>query len=92
MRKSLVFVLGAGASKEVNLPTGEELKRSIADALNFRVEGIYRINGGDQRISEAFHQLAQSSGAVSEGINPYLRAARLIRDAMPLARKIRQGE
>ena len=29
----IVFVIGAGAGKEVNLPAGQELKRSIIDIL-----------------------------------------------------------
>ena len=36
--RSLVLVVGAGASKEVNLPVGEELKQAIASTLGFRVE------------------------------------------------------
>jgi hypothetical protein len=32
---STVFVIGAGASAEIDMPTGEELKNNIIDLLKF---------------------------------------------------------
>lgn len=81
--KSLVLVVGAGASKEVNLPVGEELKQAISSALNF---GSH-LNGGDQKILHAFYQLAQESGKQTD-ILPYIQASDLIRNAMPQAQSI----
>lgn len=86
--KSLVLVIGAGASKEVNLPTGDELKNYIAQALNFRIEGPYRATGGDSQIIKALHQLAQSVSGRLADIDHYLNAAKRIRDAMPQAPSI----
>ncbi|MHB1332635.1 MAG: hypothetical protein ACYCY1_08570 [Sulfuriferula sp.] len=86
--KSLVLVIGAGASKEVNLPVGNELRMAIASSLGFRVEKNYNAVGGDPKIIEVFSQLAQQTGDQSGDINPYLRAAALIRDAMPQAPSI----
>jgi hypothetical protein len=86
-RKSLVLVVGAGASREVNMPTGEELKRSIAEALNFHVEP-FQVAGGNQRIVEALYRLVQGADGRPGDINPYLKAARLICDAMPQAPSI----
>lgn len=40
-----VFVIGAGASKEANLPTGEELKSSISSFLDIRFEYNTQIKG-----------------------------------------------
>jgi hypothetical protein len=86
--KSLVLVVGAGASKEVNLPVGDELKQAIASSLHFRVENMYHVVGGDQKIVEVFHQFAQQSDNQRGDINPYLQAATLIRNAMPQAQSI----
>src|SRR6185503_8740149 len=86
--RSLVLVVGAGASKEVNLPVGEELKQAIASTLGFRVENHVSVVGGDQRIVDVFNQLAQQPGNRQGDINPYLEAAALIRNAMPQAQSI----
>ncbi len=83
--KSLVLVLGAGASKEVNLPVGEELRAKIAQVLDIRYEhGIRRI-GGDAGVEDAFRSLAAGQTPASRDINPFLRSAWRIRDAMPQA-------
>ena len=86
--KSLVLVVGAGASKEVSLPDGEGLKHAIASSLGFRVEKVFQVVGGDQKIVEVFYQLAQEPGNQRGDINPYLRASALIRNAMPQAQSI----
>ncbi len=36
MTKKTVFVFGAGASQEADLPTGEELKSKIVDLFNIK--------------------------------------------------------
>ncbi len=77
--KSLVFVLGAGASKEVNLPVGSELKEQIAKVLDIRYESFRKISG-DDIINESLRILVANGD-----INPYLGAAWRIRDAMPQA-------
>ena len=79
--RKTVFVIGAGASSEVKLPTGAELTQSIAKALEFRFEHGQRIKGGDDCIFHALHMVA----APSPDINPYLSACRHIHDAMPQA-------
>ena len=87
-RKSLVLVVGAGASKEVNLPDGEELKQAIASSLGFGVEKMSQVVGGDHKIVEVLYQLAQQPGNQRGDIKPYLRSAALIRNAMPQAQSI----
>ena len=87
-RKSLVLVVGAGASKEVRLPVGEELKQAIAKSLSFRVENMSRIVGGDHTIVEAMYQLVQQPGNQRGNVNPYLHSASLISGAMPQAQSI----
>jgi hypothetical protein len=88
-RKSLVLVIGAGASKEVNLPVGEELKQAIASSLSFRVvDSGYRVEGGDSKIMEALRQLVQQPGNQRGEVSLYLQAASLIKNAMPQAQSI----
>jgi len=86
-RKSLVLVVGAGASKEVKLPIGNELRAAISSNLNFHVEGMHVV-GGNDKILHAIHQLAQQSNDQRGNINPYIDAARRIRIAMPIAPSI----
>ncbi|MBL8340573.1 MAG: hypothetical protein JNL30_03810 [Rubrivivax sp.] len=80
-----VFVLGAGASKEANLPLGSELKAKIASALDIRFEHGSQKVSGDDEITTALRLAAQSATPPSRDINPYLAAAWRIRDAMPQA-------
>jgi hypothetical protein len=76
--KSLVLVVGAGASKEVNLPVGAELRMRIAHALNIKYGYDHRRSSGDAAIDAAFRILA-------DDINPFLHSSWRIRDAMPQA-------
>lgn len=85
MSKSLVLVVGAGASKEVNLPVGAELRSRIAQALNIRYEDGYRRSSGDGAIDDAFRQLANELNPGRGDINPFLHSSWRIRDAMPQA-------
>lgn len=50
--KNTVFVIGAGASKEANLPTGYELKNIISDLLDMRFDWDKQTSG-DNLIKEA---------------------------------------
>ncbi len=43
MSENTVYVVGAGASKEANLPTGSELKDQIAKLLDFQFADIQRL-------------------------------------------------
>ena len=84
----LVIVLGAGASKEVKLPVGTELTRTIAVSLDFKIDHNGRLNGGDDRIRECIYKLAQSQDSSHGTADDYYRAALRIREAMPLAPSI----
>jgi hypothetical protein len=84
----LVLVLGAGASKEVGLPIGTELTKSIAEALNFKIDYFLRLTGGDDRIRECIYKLAQAPNNSHATPDDYYRAAMKIREAMPLALSI----
>lgn len=84
----LVFVIGAGASKEVKLPIGLELTTAIADSLNFKLDSFQRLAGGDEQLRECIYKLAQSPHHSNGTADDYYRSALRIREAMPLAPSI----
>jgi len=55
MTKKTVYVVGAGASYEANLPTGNELKDRIAKLLDIRFEFDSQ-KSGDYEIQQALRQ------------------------------------
>lgn len=79
---SLVMVVGAGASKEVGLPIGAELKDQIAETLNHRIEDGHI--SGNNSITNAIFLLNKRQRNVESWIN----SCRKIADAMPLAASI----
>ena len=85
MPKSLVLVVGAGASKEVNLPVGAELRTRIATALDIKYYDGYKRSSGDGTIDEAFRELVRETNPQQQDINPFLHSSWRIRDAMPQA-------
>ena len=87
IKSKTVFIVGAGASQEVGLPTGAELKNKIAQKLDLRYEFGSRITG-DYQIEAAFRDYVRRESPSSQDINPYLRASRQIRDILPQALSI----
>jgi hypothetical protein len=86
MSKNTVFVIGAGASKEVNLPSGYELKNKIAELLDIRFSPMGRgQEHGDYKIVEAIRLVVQDPNGGRGDINPYLHEAGHICEALPLA-------
>ena len=83
--KSLVLVLGAGASKEVNLPIGTELKSEIARLLDIRFQHGFQQESGDYQLTEALRLIAATEKEQMGQINPFLYMCWRIRDAMPQA-------
>lgn len=84
--KKTVIVVGAGASCEASLPTGNELKTQITHLLNIRVDELGRGPvGGDRLISQALKLHLQHSNGQFDKIDPYVIAAQTIRNAMPMA-------
>lgn len=84
-RKTL-FVVGAGGSKELGLPIGDELKDKIAAKLNIKFKDNYNLSSGDVGVYQAVHALMRERGE-RDG-NPYYRAGRDIAAAMPQALSI----
>lgn len=85
--KFITFVLGAGASFEVAMPTGHELKAKIASSLSFKTDPIGRLTGGRDQIRKALYDLGQRQGA-TRSLHDYHKAAIRICAGMPQAPSI----
>ncbi len=81
-----VFIVGAGASQEAGLPTGCELKKSIACALNIPFDA-FSSQHHDVKMKEAL-TLAVPGYPYRGDLGPLLNAAQLINRAMPQASSI----
>ena len=81
-----VFVVGAGASVEIGLPTSNQLKAHIAKLLGFRFDRRDVVSG-DYAIAASLREYLNREGRRSE-INDYFKAAQSIAAAMPQALSI----
>ena len=86
-KNKTLIVVGAGASNEVNLPTGYELKNKIASMLGFEFDTFENQTKGDKVIFGAIKELAFRTGGldVNMRLREYVDASWRIRDAMPQA-------
>ncbi|MCW5685896.1 MAG: hypothetical protein KIT85_15950 [Pseudolabrys sp.] len=84
-RTKTLFIVGAGASCELGLPSGQQLKNIIADNINIRFEDGWRQSSGSHSICDALREHAKYPDGRAGDINPFLAAAWKIRDAMPHA-------
>lgn len=84
----MLFVIGAGASKEVLLPTGNELKKDIAERLDIRFKRPTGKISGDDCIYDAFCLHARTIANDPGNTKPYIHTGWHIRDAMPQAHSI----
>ncbi len=82
-----VFVLGAGASAEADVPVGNELTSEIAGLTNFYVEHFDDLKTGDAQIYHVLKGLA-SSDVDKWGDNRFIASGREISEAMGLAPSI----
>ncbi len=83
--KKTLIVVGAGASKEANLPTGYELKQRITSILDIRFKDGFKQFSGDYLVYDALREAVKAEDPNVCDINPHLYVARQIRDAMPQA-------
>jgi hypothetical protein len=85
--KKTLFVVGAGASEEVGLPTGTDLMISIAEKLDLRFNAndpdLHK--KGDPDIKSILRECAKQNNLP---LNEYLREALKIRDGMSTALSI----
>jgi hypothetical protein len=79
-----VFVVGAGASKEADLPIGSDLTALIAECLSFRRERGKQ-QSGNALIYEALGLAAKSGQYGNRPFTDYIAAAHRISRAMPQA-------
>lgn len=85
-KKRTVFVVGAGASKEVGLPTGDQLKLQIGAKLDLRFENGYDLTVGDRKVLDAIRLIVQD--LQQRDVNPHCQAGRTIASAMHQALSI----
>jgi hypothetical protein len=85
--KFITFVLGAGSSREVEMPTGTELKYAIAASMPSALDGFGLLAGGANELRDAMNRIARAS-EVADASQRYLAAANRIRSAMPQAASI----
>jgi hypothetical protein len=86
--KSLVIVVGAGASNEVGLPLGSGLMDSISTGLAFNFRGIDRGRGGSDLIMSAIEYLVYQQPGARNDFNEYLLACKTIFEAIQQALSI----
>ena len=94
--KENIFVIGAGASSEANLPTGEKLKLKILELLDIRGNPKKELTG-DPVIIDALKEFS-ISGKTSNfdkrfatgvpEIAPFIEAAKEISNALPYSLSI----
>lgn len=84
-RSKTVFVLGAGASEEVGLPIGKDLKNIIAEKIDIKFQPYGGQISGDYQIMHALWQHVKQPDGNKGNPNPWIHAAWQIRDALPHA-------
>lgn len=83
MKDRTVFIVGAGASKEFNLPTGAELKNKISDLLSF-AQTYYEPSSRSSIIFQTL-ELAVKLQITNSHIDDLCQKAIKIKQALPYA-------
>jgi hypothetical protein len=83
--QNTVFVIGAGASEEANFPTSQDLRNEISKLLNINYKYGNILESGDQKIVDALELHMKHPDDSRGNIEPYLKAAWHISDALPQA-------
>lgn len=78
--QKIVFVIGAGASREYNFPLGSELKDRIARAVRFRYQHGFQLVDGDTGLLNHIRRHVKNDQALT---NEYTEAANLLANAIP---------
>ena len=79
-----LFIVGAGASKEVDLPVGDELKQSISNLLDIKSE-FGRVVNADKFIIRVLDIYQNYDGVPQANYKDYMKAINHIHRAMPQA-------
>lgn len=81
-----VYIIGAGASKEANLPTGIELKEKIMDLLNIKFDRFGGdVEEGDYVIAQAMKILSSKPIQPTSSIQALFNASHQIKNSLPQA-------
>ncbi len=83
LTRKTVIVVGAGASHELGLQLGTELREEISKLLNSAVLNRPSRKADGRKIAECLHEIAQKPGA--SNIQELRQKCSLIRDALPVA-------
>ena len=86
-----VFIIGAGASAEVGLPTGIELKKQISESLNISYDDYGNVIKGDKVIGDAIKIKCNEHKIpflIDNEYDEYVKAFLKIRNHLPLAASI----
>ena len=83
-----LFIVGAGASKEANLPVGSQLKDIISKKLDIEIPAYQEKIRGDRNIYNAIHSYLGNGGVQRIDLESYISACLHIRTAMPQAMSI----
>ncbi|WP_181242685.1 hypothetical protein [Caulobacter vibrioides] len=86
-RAKTLLVLGAGASLEVGLPTGETLLKQISDLIDFRFEFGDRLTSGDQLLLQTL-KIILNEGREVKNLNAHLAAGQQLRKSAQQALSI----
>ncbi len=87
-QSKILFVVGAGASKEGGLPTGNELTATIANKVDIQFGEFTKQLRGSFEIARALTLHVKDVDGQPGDVNDYFAACRHIRDAMPQASSI----
>jgi hypothetical protein len=81
-KRRTVFILGAGASREANLPCGDDFVLKISSKLDMRIQHGKYAGGGDPALFGLLYTTYKRE------MNQYLQTAWLIRDGIHLSPSI----
>lgn len=83
IRRKTVFVVGAGASSEVGLPTGPGLSVQIASRLDFEVDRQGgHLASGDEQVYHCLHAFLAARRATHPAMADMFRHAKRLRNGM----------
>lgn len=86
-----VFVIGAGASAEVGLPTGEKLKELISDSLDIEYDIVGKVSRGSKSIGESIKEMcneSENSDLYQKEVDEYMIIFKKIRNFLHLSPSI----
>ena len=87
--EKLVLIIGAGASKEFNLPTGLELKNQISQFLDVKIDSYGKPIKGNANAHRQINHLIRSSDLIlNTSTSSYYNAAKLICENMAITPSI----